>query len=451
MPVTINLSIRSMGPVDENRMVFSLDCYFRQSWVDDRLRYNATGVPELALNWQFLAKIWVPDTVIVNGKESYLHKITVPNRFVRIYPNGRVSYSQRLTIWADCPMDLRKFPWDTQTCPLLFGSFNYDVSDIKYEWAEPKSVSIDKLGLAQFHLISFKSFETIGLTNRRTRYGFRNDSTAVLEFFFERQTGFFLLQIVTPLILIVFCSWVAFWLIKTEKGGEIPARTALGANAVLSVVNIGFGGKSRPSVGYATGLDIFIIICFISVFAALVEFACINFLDTFIKRRKAREEEMEKQKIARLEKKEAVAIPQLILAAIPLADAMQKVEVTEEAVSKLKAEEAEEVKARKIKEAAAEAERLRKLAEDDEYEDVDDDEEEEQGNAFLRAIDECTKRFYDRLADFLEARYGPLSETELYKDTTGVIWSIDEWAQILFPTTFLFMQFVYWTMYLYIM
>ena len=220
---------------------------------------------------------------------------------------------------------------------------------------------------------------------------------------------------------------------------------------MLSVVNIGFGGKSRPSVGYATGLDIFIIICFISVFAALVEFACINFLDTFIKLRKAREEEMEKQKIARLEKKEAVAIPQLILAAIPLADAMQKVEVTEEAVSKLKAEEAEEVKARKIKEAAAEAERLRKLAEDDEYEDVDDDEEEEQGNAFLRAIDECTKRFYDRLADFLEARYGPLSETELYKDTTGVIWSIDEWAQILFPTTFLFMQFVYWTMYLYIM
>ena len=52
------------------------------------------GVTELALNWAFVAKIWVPDTFIVNGKKSYLHKVTVPNRFIRISPNGRVSYSQ---------------------------------------------------------------------------------------------------------------------------------------------------------------------------------------------------------------------------------------------------------------------------------------------------------------------------------------------------------------------
>jgi hypothetical protein len=29
--------------------------------------------------------------------------------------------------------------------------------------------------------------------------------------------GFFLLQIYTPLTLIVFCSWVSFWLVKTDK------------------------------------------------------------------------------------------------------------------------------------------------------------------------------------------------------------------------------------------
>ena len=43
IPVIVNLSIRSMGPVDETRQAFSLDCYFRQTWVDPRLRYNATG------------------------------------------------------------------------------------------------------------------------------------------------------------------------------------------------------------------------------------------------------------------------------------------------------------------------------------------------------------------------------------------------------------------------
>ena len=67
-----------MGPVDENTRTFYLDCYFRQKWMDERLRFNKTdGVEELALNWAFLAKIWVPDTFFVNGKKSYLHKITV--------------------------------------------------------------------------------------------------------------------------------------------------------------------------------------------------------------------------------------------------------------------------------------------------------------------------------------------------------------------------------------
>ena len=44
------------------------------------------------------------------------------------------------------------------------------------------------------------------------------------------------------------CSWVQFWLTKTEKGGEIAARTSLGATTVLTVVTIGFEGKSKPQV-----------------------------------------------------------------------------------------------------------------------------------------------------------------------------------------------------------
>ena len=53
----------------------------------------------------------------------------------------------------------------------------------------------------------------------------------------------FILQIYIPLTLIVCCSWVTFWLVKTEKGTEIPARTGLGATTVLSIVTIGFSGK----------------------------------------------------------------------------------------------------------------------------------------------------------------------------------------------------------------
>lgn len=39
----------------------------------------------------------------------------------------------------------------------------------------------------------------------------------------------------------------------------------------------------KPQVNYATALDVFIILCFAIVFAALVEFAMLNFLDTLIR------------------------------------------------------------------------------------------------------------------------------------------------------------------------
>ena len=58
----------------------------------------------------------------------------------------------------------------------------------------------------------------------------------------------FKFQIYVPLALLVCCSWVTFWLAKTDTGTEVPARTSLGATTVLSVVTIGFGGNSKPQV-----------------------------------------------------------------------------------------------------------------------------------------------------------------------------------------------------------
>ena len=98
--------------------------------------------------------------------------------------------------------------------------------------------------------------------------------------------GFFILGIYFPLTLVVVCSWVAFWIVKTDT----PSRTALGIITILSVTKIGFGGKAKPKVGYSTALDIYIIICFFFTFTALLEFLVINFIGMFVQRYKAREE-----------------------------------------------------------------------------------------------------------------------------------------------------------------
>jgi hypothetical protein len=62
--------------------------------------------------------------------------------------------------------------------------------------------------MAQFILKRYAFDVTTNITNRKIAAGFRNDSIAYLNFFLERQTGYFILQYYTPLTVIVMCSWV---------------------------------------------------------------------------------------------------------------------------------------------------------------------------------------------------------------------------------------------------
>ena len=55
LEVEVNIAVRSMGPVDELSQTFTLDCYFRQFWTDERLTFNGTAsqLDELSMNWAF--------------------------------------------------------------------------------------------------------------------------------------------------------------------------------------------------------------------------------------------------------------------------------------------------------------------------------------------------------------------------------------------------------------
>ena len=100
--VKINILIRSMGPISEEDMNYSMDCYFRQYWRDERLGFTGLkknthklSIDQLSLNVKMLEKIWKPDTYFHNGLSSYLHTITRPNKLLRISEHGDITYSMR--------------------------------------------------------------------------------------------------------------------------------------------------------------------------------------------------------------------------------------------------------------------------------------------------------------------------------------------------------------------
>ncbi|XP_023346187.1 gamma-aminobutyric acid receptor alpha-like [Eurytemora carolleeae] len=265
--IDVNMQVRSMGPISEMDMSYIMDCYFRQSWVDKRLAF--TGYKDaLALSIEMLRKIWKPDTFMYNGKKSYLHTITTPNRFVRLFPNGRVLYSQRLTIRATCIMNLEGFPMDKQKCPLRIGSFGYTADDVTYKWTTGRGVNIaSDMKLSQFDLISTPTGTETTLRNQGIH------STLIVSFHLQRHMGDFVIQVYGPCILLVVISWVSFWLNREATSDRI----SLGITTVLTMTFLGLEArKDLPKVPYPTALDYFVFISFTYIFSTVVQFGIVH-------------------------------------------------------------------------------------------------------------------------------------------------------------------------------
>ncbi|XP_037087543.1 gamma-aminobutyric acid receptor alpha-like [Pollicipes pollicipes] len=272
--VEVDIQLKSMGPISETDLTYSMNCFFRQSWVDRRLAFDGVGLDVLSLSVSTLERIWRPDTFFFNGRRSQLHKITTPNKFVRLYGTGRVLYSSRMTIQASCPMSLHDFPMDTQHCPLLFGSFGYFESDVMYRWTrnrEKVEISQD-MKLSQFDLVR----TPVGQRTERSHRG--NFSTLWASFHLRRHMGNFMIQVYGPCVLLVVLSWVSFWLNREATSDRI----SLGVTTVLTMTFLGLEARTDlPKVPYSTALDLFLWISYGFIFASIIQFAFVHFFTKY--------------------------------------------------------------------------------------------------------------------------------------------------------------------------
>ncbi|XP_042278825.1 glycine receptor subunit alpha-3 isoform X3 [Thunnus maccoyii] len=223
--VSCNIFINSFGSIAETTMDYRVNIFLRQQWNDPRLAYAEYPDDSLDLDPSMLDSIWKPDLFFANEKGAHFHEVTTDNKLLRIFKNGNVLYSIRLTLTLSCPMDLKNFPMDVQTCIMQLESCKFTCIEVR------------------FHL--------------------------------ERQMGYYLIQMYIPSLLIVILSWVSFWI----NMDAAPARVALGITTVLTMTTQSSGSRtSLPKVSYVKAIDIWMAVCLLFVFSALLEYAAVNFV-----------------------------------------------------------------------------------------------------------------------------------------------------------------------------
>merc|ERR1719507_2620842 len=136
--VMVNLFVRSFSSIDDVKMEYSFQITLRQQWNDNRLQFKnkLLGMEDKIkyLTMTDSTKVWMPDTFFRNEKIGRFHNILQPNLYVRVFPNGDVLYSIRVSLTCACSMHLALFPLDMQTCNLDVASYGWTTNDLVYMW-----------------------------------------------------------------------------------------------------------------------------------------------------------------------------------------------------------------------------------------------------------------------------------------------------------------------------
>jgi len=273
--IIVNLYIRSFAKIDDVKMEYSVQITFRQKWTDDRLGYEhrlSHGDMKSKIKYLTMTdakKVWMPDTFFRNEKEGRFHNILVPNVYIRIFPDGGVLYSIRVSLTLACPMDLKLYPLDRQQCSLRVASYGWTTEDLQYLWKPKDPVQIvPDLHLPRFTLEKYIS----DYCNIKTNTG--EYSCLTVDLTFKREFSYYLLTIYVPCCMLVIVSWVSFWL----DPNAVPARVSLGVTTLLTMsTQTASINNSLPPVAYTKAIDVWTGVCVFFVFSALLEYALVNY------------------------------------------------------------------------------------------------------------------------------------------------------------------------------
>ena len=255
--VNIGLKLLDVDEIDDVNQLFSVDIFFDISWHDPRL-----ALTESVRNGQKrlvpLEEIWTPRLLISNDRGM---TVQLP-RIAEVDDFGNVNTKQRA--FGDLSTDLQfaNFPFDIQHLPIRIVSYGYAPSELQFKLNENFS-STDPVFSAEgwrFRIMS-PEFDAVLVSADGGEW---SRMTYLIEA--ERNSQYHILTMFLPVTLIVFMSWLVFWL----PPDVIPSRVGISTASIFSLIAFTLSIRlSLPRVSYVTHADLFLIGCTVLVILAL--------------------------------------------------------------------------------------------------------------------------------------------------------------------------------------
>ncbi|KAL1435640.1 hypothetical protein MTO96_001511 [Rhipicephalus appendiculatus] len=283
--VDVNMFVLSIPEVSEKNMDYTIQVYFRQSWLDPRLAFDDRAGDVEYVTLYDAEKIWKPDAFFSNEKEGHFHDVPRPNSFVRIFPAGRVLYSARLSLKLSCPMNLKRYPFDTQSCSMIMPSYKYTTEDIVFVFKLHEPVEFYKDILVRNYKLTGHILGTCtSPNNHRTRMGspfnrltFAGDYSCLrAEIWFQRMSRSLDVLVFIPCAMYVLLSWIPLWLDNT--GGATRTRLTVPALVLIAMASTvsRLWDSEFPRTSYTKAVDVWTSVTLAFVIALWIDVAVVE-------------------------------------------------------------------------------------------------------------------------------------------------------------------------------
>ena len=257
--VVIGLGVIDIPRIDEREQFFEVDGRLFAIWVDPALAFDPDVVGDVqrlyegdAARQKLKTEIWSPGFELVDGQSARRTRgIAVTIDF-----DGTVFYEERFAATVSQEYRLDDFPFDSHVISFRIEPFAQDTTRVTFTSVDDYLASfgetVPELGFSwQSDEWIFNGEDFAPTVNNDTDNGF---ASATFEIPIERKSGFYVTNVILPLLLIVAISWAVFWMDFEDM--SLADRLTVSVTSLLTVVAFDFvTSDSLPKLPYATRLD----------------------------------------------------------------------------------------------------------------------------------------------------------------------------------------------------
>ena len=253
---TVRLGIRliDVSQIDSKTETFTVEGILYVDWFDASQKDQTGEWGEATTDLRLEKMDWWPAPEFENARGVRERS----GMLLGIYDDGEIEYEERFSLTLSTDLNLRQFPFDSQTLPikLIIGGGPED--QIKLEISE-FSPGLIKMPEWEFSRDSFEQKIETGIKPYGAEFS-PLFSRALFSINIERHWGFYFWRIILPLLIIITASWAVFWMRPNELGD----RLSISFTALLTIVAFNFiVADTLPKISYLSLLDVLITITYL--------------------------------------------------------------------------------------------------------------------------------------------------------------------------------------------